>query len=314
MNNHLYQLFSGKRTLKKQNSHKIQGAADWSQFGIRDPSPLTYPDGANVFNDIGGYTIYFNARNKAIQSNGKTIVGSIDVSPILEPSTAPRKTLENGGYCAQGSALKLASNSYKLFFSPDTQIGFKQANSSNGKSWKIETEALLCTTQYGLNRMGLPFVRKFSEVWLMLFEGSIHGRFSIYMAISEDGERWYPANDGKTIYIPRASAWDEYAQANPSIYKELQPDGRVIYFILYNGCSEAHGWDIGLLRSYSIFGPWQPMSDPILRREKVNGLARGRIEGARYVFHPDFDPKLIYFSLPSSDSYQGGYITCAEIK
>lgn len=220
----------------------------------------------------------------------------------------------DGAYAAQGSVVQLAPDHFRMYYSPDTLLGFAVASSVDGTAWKkLGDRLILKPGDFGIRRMGLPFVRRVHEDWIMLFEGVDNGRFHIYQALSTDGVDWRPANGGRPIYSPENGSWDAYGQANPSLYVEQDLCGGERYFILYNGCSVLHGWDIGILTADGLEGPWRGKAEPILRRGAQAAWDAGRLEGARLVSIPGCQPCLAYFGLPGEDSYAQGQIAFASV-
>lgn len=299
----------------KEHLSLISSSASWSCFGIRDPSILSTAAGLPIIDSSGDYTLYFNARSAPEESGGVTCVGVARGSPRTGWRIDPTPVLVDGKYAAQGCVLKVADNDYCLYYSRNTQSGFCLAHSSDGRTWQsCGDDDLLRPAQFGVRRMGLPYVIRDGQRWLMVFEGIDAGRFHIYMASSIDGLLWQPENDGNPVYTPDGDSWDSHGQANPSLWPLRYPDGRHGYVMLYNGCATAHGWDIGLLTAASPLGPWTCSAAPFLRRGERGEWNAGRVEGARLLLTEDGSASsLMYFALPSHDSYQGGQIATSEL-
>jgi SAM-dependent methyltransferase len=160
---------------------------------------------------------------------------------------------------------------------------------------------------FGVRRMGLPYVTRVGEVWYMVFEGMAPNRFNVYMAMSEDGLQWSPVNSGRPVRSTTDGTWDSFGRANPSLYEVPMPDGHRRYYIFYNGCSAPDAWDLGIMSATSIQGPWQSCAAPLLSRTQNALWRNGRIEGARLI-KLDEAARLIFFALPTNDSYAGGEI------
>jgi ubiquinone/menaquinone biosynthesis C-methylase UbiE len=309
----LTQLVDGSAYLHQADVPHISGDCTWNSFGVRDPSVLIDQCGNCIVDENGQITMFFNARNSMLEKGG-TCVGMARGTPESIWSVYPTPVFSDGPYAAQGSVVQLTPNDFRMYYSPDTLLGFAVASSMDGITWKkLGDRLILKPGDFGIRRMGLPFVRKVHEDWIMLFEGTDNGQFHIYQALSTDGVDWHPANGGRPIYSPKNSSWDAFGQANPSLYVELDICGRARYFILYNGCSSLHGWDIGILTADSLDGPWRGITDPILRRGSHGTWNAGRLEGARLVALPNYQPYFVYFGLPGKDSYAQGKIAFAPL-
>lgn len=312
--NLLSHCIEGISNFNKIAGSDIKGTFDYCKFGIRDPALLMNSEGEVVIDAQGKLTLFFNARDRSMKDGGKTSVGIAHGNFEEGWKIQPNPIFMDGIYAAQGSVLQLASDQFCMYYSPDTRRGFAVASSRNLKSWQqYDDKLILDINAFGVFRMGLPFVRWVIDKWVMFFEGSDNGRFHIYQAVSVDGINWIPANSGKPIYSPAPGSWDDLGQANPSLYIEQDGMGNLSYFILYNGCSELYGWDIGILASDGVDGPWRGRKEPLLRRGEAGRWDSGRIEGARLVNIPGGQPRIVYFGLPTKDSYFGGRIAFASI-
>ena len=310
----LRQCIDGAAIFRKTADAGISGNLAWSKLGVRDPSLLMDQDGNTVLDEAGRLTLFFNARNGAIDAGGVTCVGIAHGSNDSGWSVQPLPAFADGTYAAQGSVLQLAPDHFRMYYSPDTLRGFALASSTDGQIWtKFGQQLILQPSAFGVRRIGLPFVRRVMDQWVMLFEGIDSGRFHIYLAASKDGISWVPANQGKSIYQPPPGAWDGFGQANPSLYVDCDGLGHQTLYILYNGCSELHRWDVGILSSTALEGPWQGVPAPLLRRGAVGGWDAGRLEGARLIEMPEAQPRVAFFGLPTGDSYAGGQIAFASI-
>jgi hypothetical protein len=281
----------------------------WNCFGQRDPAILTNENGDSILSEDGLVTVCFNARDRALREGGITCVGIATGLPNAGWCVSPVPFFSDGPYAAAGCILRLASDEFRIYYSPNTSVGFSISISNDFRNWQNSRRlSTLTPDAFGVTRIGLPYVRALGGVWIMFFEGLHKGRFNIYQALSADGIRWQPGNNGNPIYSPPPGNWDCYGQANPSFYSEVLANGSTTYFILYNGCSAAHGWDIGLLRSKAPEGPWHGQKEPLLRRGAMGPCSVGRLEGARYFCTGDKRPWIACFGLPSADSYRGGEI------
>ena len=293
---------------------RLAGEHSWSAFGVRDPSILCTPKGDPVVDDAGRLTIFFNARDREVDDGGMTCVGMARADMASGWSVDPKPALVDGSYAAQGSVLRLAADHFRMYYSPDTLRGFALASSSDGLRWqRFGTGLILTPLPFGVWRMGLPFVRRVGNRWAMVFEGIADGRFHIYLATSSDGIDWQPGTQGRPVYAPEPGQWDSFGQANPSLYVANEGSEHPRYFILYNGCCELHGWDVGVLVSEALEGPWQHAPEPVLRRGRPSAWDAGRVEGARLVERPGCSPEVVYFALPTLNSYAGGCIAWASI-
>lgn len=303
--------------IEQENSRLHAAQLPWACFGIRDPVVLTDAHGQAVRGGDGQFTLFFNARSAPLKEGGETCVGVARGLPGEHWAVNPEPAFQDGPYAALGSALQLAPDHYRLYYSPDTLLGFRMASSVDGRSWQPAPAPgglALRTQDFGIRRMGLPFVRRIDDRWVMLFEGVDQGAFHLYMAQSKDGVHWEPSHRGQPVYLPANGAWDACGQANPSLYQHIGPDGRATFSILYNGCASPHGWDVGLLSAHCVDGPWQGRPAPLLRRGRPGDWNGGRVEGARLIECPGQMPRLAYFGLPTPDSYAGGQIAFAAIE
>ncbi len=312
----LRQCVDGEALFTREEGCRLAGDQPWSGFGIRDPSILSHPDGDPVVEGAGSLTLYFNARDREISQGGTTSVGLAHGSQLAGWSIQPKPVLVDGAYAAQGSVLRLAADHFRMYYSSDTLQGFALASSTDGLVWqRFGHDLILSPRPFGALRMGLPFVRRIRDQWVMVFEGTDAGRFHIYLATSPDGINWQAGNQGRPIHTPAAGAWDCFGQANPSLYVAKDHDSdRLTYFIIYNGCREVHAWDIGALCSDALEGPWRVSPDPVLRRGRDGEWDAGRVEGARLLDIAGRPPSIVYFGLPTSDSYAGGRIAFASIE
>ena len=217
-NNPLTQLVDGSAFLQKANAPQICSDWAWNEFGIRDPSLLMDQDGKPIVDESGRITLFFNARDSKRDKGGGTCVGIAHGTPESGWSIHPMPVFSDGDYAAQGSVVQLAPDHFRMYYSPDTLLGFAVASSVDGMAWKkLGDRLILKPGDFGIRRMGLPFVRRVHEDWIMLFEGVNNGRFHIYQALSTDGVAWRPANGGRPIYSHENGSWDAYGQANPSL-------------------------------------------------------------------------------------------------
>lgn len=283
--------------------------ADWCRFGIRDPVFLTDMRGWPILEN-GKLVVFFNGRDKPIPAGGVTRVGRAVAEDLDNWDIGDDFIFEDGAYAALGSAIKVEERDYRLFYSYDTASGFRLATSQDGLSWAAGTETLLTPEQFGCSRIGLPFVYKAQSEWRMVFEGITKGGFRIFAACSENGVCWQPANGGAPLYAPELGAWDDGGQANPSMLprRDAEDDGCII---LYNGqkAKDLTGWDIGVT---TIYGAWSKATAApgrrILERRQIPWKTT-RLEGARWFFdNKTKRNNLLYFALPSEDSYKDGVI------
>ncbi len=311
----LHRLAIGSAQLRKPGLPLLTGGDNaWATFGIRDPSFLQTADGEVVVAEDGSVQMFFNARDKALDRGGTTCVGRASGSCETGWAINATPAFVDGRYAAQGSVLQLAPDHFRMYYSPDTLAGFALASSSDGRHWqRYGRRLILEPAPFSIRRMGLPFVRELDGQWVMLFEGIADGRFHLYLAISEEGVYWQPGNGGRPIYLPDSGNWDGFGQANPSLYVAPAGSGGRRLFILYNGCSQQDGWDIGVLFADSLCGPWQAAPAPILKRGAAGEYDGGRIEGARWVNLPTGAPTVAYFALPTTDSYAAGRIAFASL-
>lgn len=304
----------GRAAFRTCTAGELLGEEAWSGFGVRDPSLLNTPEGEPVVDAAGQFSLYFNARDRDLEDGGVTCVGLASGTPHGEWSVRPQPVFADAGYAAQGSVLRLAPDHYRLYYSPDTLLGFAVASSTDGLNWRRLGDPLILRPEpFSVRRMGLPVVRRIRGRWVMVFEGIANGRFHIYLAFSSNGLHWQAGNHGKPVYTPAPGAWDCLGQANPSLYVSDDAE-QPAYVMLYNGCAEVHGWDIGILFSEALEGPWRPAPAPVLRRGRAGEWDGGRVEGARLVERPGYSPSVVYFALPTVNSYRGGRIAYATIE
>lgn len=302
---------------KHEPSSMISTDLSWARFGIRDPSILLSLDGTPIVDDHGRLTVYFNSRSAAPSEGGITRIGLAMGNQAEGWSIRDRFIFEDGSYAAQGSVIKEERDSYLLYYSPDTAQGFRYATSKDGVNWQRNPSALcLSCPQFGVSRMGLPYVTCLDDRWYMVFEGIWNGRFRIFMASSMNGRDWQAENDGQPIYQPDETGWDVFAQANPSLYQARNGDGPG-YFILYNGCASANNWEIGIMGAARLSGPWSAGQAPVLKRSQLSEWACGRLEGARLLASDNEEhqnAQLLLFGLPTTDSYAQGKIATISLR
>jgi SAM-dependent methyltransferase len=269
-----------------------------------------------VLDEAGDMAVYFNARSAPVGDGGVTCVGLARGNPADGWRVAPEPVLVDGAYAAQGSVLRAAPGQYRMYYSQDTLKGFRLATSTDGLVWHpAPGEPLLVPEQFGVRRMGLPYVVRAEHAWFMVFEGTDGGRFHIYMASSPDGVRWQPEREGKPVYVPPAGAWDSFGQANPSLYPARSATGRTGYVILYNGSgANDMTWDVGALASVHPRGTWSSCGEPFLRRGAPGTWNAWRVEGARLVRDKEKPAALLFFGLPTNDSYRDGQIRAHAVQ
>jgi len=274
---------------------------------------LSWPNGDPVV-DGGRLTVFFNGRCVEVDGSLRTRVGMATCgAEMLDDWTiSDAFVLEDGAYCAGGSVLKFAENEFRLYYSHGTDKGFRVACSSDGKRWLPGDEVLLSPGQFQCNRIGLPFVtRQDGGDWLMLFEGLRQDGFAIYAATSQDSINWIPAFDGRRLIQSPEGRWDDNSQANPSL-GNLIVDGAPTKVLFYNGYSRrtVGFWELAATK-------WQlnlePASEPFLTRADMPDDTH-RLEGARLVRSGHLrDPMILFFRLPTKDSYAQGEIRTAVL-
>lgn len=291
----------------------IRPEAFWCRFGLRDPCILSLPNGSPVL-DRGWLCVFFNGRDRPLPEGGRTRVGRAWLSPCLSRIEMDQdQVFADGDYTAQGSVIHEAGL-YVMYYSHGTDLGFKLAVSTDGQHWKSQEQILLNPEQFGCTRIGLPFVTRTHQAWLMFFEGIRKKQFRIFAAWSEDGQTWEPACGGQPIYTPAQGAWDAGGQANPSLATIKDRRGKERYILLYNGHAknEPACWDIGARWSEDpLSGGWKGQNRPILCRKDL-GLQGGRLEGPRLLRLPGQRDRLLFFALPGKDSYRDGAVYCCE--
>ncbi len=217
----LWQWAEGRASVTRADALTLlKGAAAWSRFGVRDPTLLCDPEGNPVVAADGAYTLYFNGRNAPIDQGGLTRIGRAIGAPPGSWRIDPEPAFTDGAYAAQGSVVRVASDDYRLYYSFNTALGFAIARSRDGVKWARTAAApILHPQQFEASLIGLPYVARHDNLWVMLFEGFAQGRAKLYMALSADGLVWQPGNDGNPVYIAEQTAWDTYGQANPSLVR-----------------------------------------------------------------------------------------------
>ena len=304
-------LCKGEIELIESDAQRVYGDFSWCRFGIRDPSVLARPDGKPVIDSNGHIRLYFNGRDRDIPDGGVTQVGLFTGSQNDGWNMFPDPVFMDGSYAAQGSVLEISRDCYRMYYSPDTKVGFSLATSCDGIKWeRFSNDLILQTSQFNLNRMGLPYVQFIGGRWIMVFEGIDNGKFHLYIAFSEDGIDWVPGNASQPIYIADESAWDSAGQANPSLVAS-ENDGT--FYIFYNGCSYPGEWEIGILVSRAVGGEWSSSNKPLLKRGKAGSWNQGRIEGARFIEYEKKSFGIVYFGLPSENSYAKGQISFVNL-
>ena len=291
--------------------------AAWCAFGVRDPSLLSDAEGRPVVVD-GRLTIFFNGRDRPLSDGGRSRVGRATAAADLSDwSVDEDPAFSDESYAAQGSVIKIAEDLHWMFYSHGTDRGFRRAASSDARCWRWDDRVLLTPGQFGCSRIGLPFVIRNDDGWLMLFEGVRRSGFALFAATSADGETWRPAAGAEPIYRPAAGRWDAGGQANPSLACLDVGDGAagpVLLFYNGHGPGDPTGWDIGAADAADpLAGNWNAPDVPLLTRAAV-GPWVSRLEGPRLVAPiSDGLARLLFFTLPTRDSYAGGRIGVAEI-
>ena len=291
----------------------LQPFADWSRLGVRDPSLLVDVDGTPV--RVGErFVLYFNARDRHLSEDGITRVGCARSHDLVDWEPDPTPAFEDGAYATTAGVIQIDAGRYRLYYAFDTARGFRLAESPDGVRWSIRREPILAPDAFRCRRIGLPFVFRQGDRWLMLLEG-LRSHFAIHAAASDDGLSWQPLNDGEPIYAPAPDSWDALAQANPSLARVPIPEDRELACLFYNGCAQPGDWDLGLVTSPEPFvRPWRPVGHPFLTRAEMTAGA-GRLEGARFVAgeRPGAG-RLLFFALPSRDAFEGARIMTAELE
>jgi SAM-dependent methyltransferase len=308
LENLLLAAVDGRTRLVAGPSRLFTATDSWNRFGIRDPSVMVDSCGQPVVDVDGCMMLYFNSRDAPLKDGGKTVVGVAKGSFTEGWQILERPVFEDANYAAQGSILRITPDHHRMYYSANTLEGFRLAVSADGVAWqRFERTHLPTPSMFGVRRMGLPYVTRVGEVWYMVFEGMAPNRFNIYMAMSEDGLHWSPVNSGRPVRSTTGGTWDSFGRANPSLYEVPIPDGQRRYYIFYNGCSSPGAWDLGIMRASSIQGPWQACAAPLLSRTQNALWKNGRIEGAR-LLKLDEAVRVVFFALPTIDSYAGGEI------
>lgn len=277
---------------------------EWAAFGVRDPSLLLTSDGAFHTGKGVGYTMFFNARDRALDSGGVTVVGRATSQDGEHWTPDPDPILQDGRYAAQGSAVLLDNGEVLMPYSPDTRTGFRIAKAqSPAAAFEPIGSIVLRPADVGCTRIGLPFLWQYVNVWHMHFEGISHkGRFVLLHAWSEDLLTWEP--DQRPIFQPPEDAWDGLGQANPSVHTIAGTTS-----LLYNGSSVSMEWDVGCATKRD--GQWIWFDQPILRRMTSEPWSATRLEGARLA-PPSNELSLLYFGTPTHDPYSGATIGLAR--
>ena len=275
----------------------------WAGFGVRDPSVLLSLDGEFV-RAREGYVMFFNARDRGLSHGGVTVVGRANSPDGEQWFPEPQPVLVDGVYAAQGSAIALQSGEIVMPYSPDTRSGFRLAFAPDQNSaFEPDGGLILSPEDVGCRRIGLPFLWREGESWHLVFEAiQTNGRFVVLRAESSDLRSW--TADPTPCLIPRAKAWDEYSQANPSVHRI---NGRRV--MLYNGASEVDQWDVGVATERK--GRWCGSPRPVLGRTADEVWSGQRLEGARLRPNSGPTPELLYFGTPGRDPYEGGTIGLA---
>ena len=261
--------------------------------------------------DDGLLTMFFNARDAPLETGGLTVIGratSSDGGTTWQVDPIP--ALSDGPYSAAGSALVLDDRTVALFYTFDTTAGFRMATSTDGGTFcPIASPPFFQPPDVGCTRIGLPYVTKALDGWVMVFEGldPAARRFSIFGARSGNLRDWNLLNNGRSL-LPPAGDWDRHGQANPSLHRD--GDG---LFLLYNGSPDPMEWDVGLARSKDpTLRTWETLKAPILMRHDDESWSATRLEGARPFPAGSNLSGLLYFGTPTADSFLGGTIGIAS--
>lgn len=284
----------------------------WATYGIRDPM-LVHSADSESCNAHGQFTGYFNARDREIDNGGRTVVGKFEFSLDYVAKVDQSACFSDGQYAAAGSVVRTPDGSLYLFYSPDTARGFAIATSTCGTQWERHDSIMLEPRDFGCTRIGLPSVVFCGERWVMLFEGICNGAFRIFGAESDDLKSWIPMNNGKPLFHGSFEGnWDQRGQANPSLVRIMDGFGEVRWFMCYNGESikESSGWDLGCVELLDTAEmKFARNAVRIMTRGRFPFHRGGRLEGGRVVYNENRgEYVLVFFYLPTSNSYFGGQI------
>lgn len=266
-------------------------------YGIRDPIVLQDINGVPQKVD-NKYIIIFNARTEKYESSNSETFPLISYSKDFKSWTEPKLLFKDGKYTAVGSIIK-KNNIYYIFYSVNTKQGFKYAITKNLIDFEINNSFIFEQQNFKqINLMGLPFVTEVNNKYICLFEGFTKNGFRIFGAESNNLNTWTPINQGNPIYNG-INYYEVLGQANPSLYK-IEND----YLIFYNGKDGSQKWHGSYLITTDFIN-YKSLKNPILDCGKIKNS--NRIEGLRLI-KINNDYEIIFFILPSFDSYKDGNI------
>ena len=281
----------------------INASQGWCSFGVRDPFFLMNEQGGLELHD-GSYLMFFSGRDKPLTENGRTSIGVARSQDLIHWDVDEEPIFQDGPYATSGGIVKLASGIIRLYYAFDTARGFRIAETTDLKSWDIRKEPIAEPRQFHCRRIGLPHVFRHNGRWFAFFEG-LRKHFNIYAMTSDDGISWMPLHEGEPAYLPTVGAWDDLAQANPSV---AWIDGELC--LAYNGYSSQGDWDIGLRKLGDLTQRLQGSgSAPLLGREDLKDHETKRLEGVRiFDIKARNDSHIFFFDLPTADGFKGGRV------
>lgn len=281
----------------------VSSALPWCALGVRDPSFLVDEEGALAKHD-GSFVMLFSGRDKPLSEGGVTAIGIAKSFDLSEWNVQPEPIFTDGAYATSGSIVKLSDDTIRLYYAFDTARGFRIAETKDLKHWQIQSEPIAEPRQFRCRRIGLPHAFKHKGEWFLLFEG-LRKHFNIYGLRSTDGASWHPLHQGEPVYLPSSGAWDELAQANPSV---AHIEGKL--HLVYNGYSNTGAWDIGIRK---FADPSKRIehsgAKPLIARTDLSAVETTRLEGARILRSVTPERYQVYFfDLPTTDAFSGGRI------
>ncbi len=297
----------------------------WDEYGIRDNCILTDPYGEPVKNgDV--YTVYYDGRTNA----GLTSVGVSNLtrnadksnasmvkdgrSPVLEPSDMSWADASADVFV--GSVIKNGTNDYIMFFGGSNTGNYDvyYATSTDGYTWVPETTPIINDSDFSTTRsINYPCVRKLqygadAGKWIMYIE---HGAIDIVLASADNNDiptgSWSVENAGDPIITTSVCEWATGSGiANPR-FTEL---GAGKYILGVNAIISPGAWRGAILYSDAIDSGWLDYGKILLDVGPSGDWDDARIEHLE-LFKDDIGTDavgLLYFGLPSSDSFLDGAI------
>lgn len=271
-------------------------AGAWDAYGVRDPSLLTGPDGRLATPD-GAMVMYYtgSARKGRSQGCGRAVSQDGGRTWQRAPSAmvfGPGFGGWDSGMATTPYVMRWEDGSYRMYYRGGSRIyddAIGLAVSRDGVHFERYGDGPILTPREFRDMpqrppllMGLPnVVRMLDGRYLLTFEGDSvsRGRCQIFGAVSEDGIRFVPLNDGGPLFsADDVHTWNVDKVANPRI-TVLEDEG--LYLLTFNGSHQSGLYALGFAFSRDLEKWWEHPANPILCPTglPVRAPFSGRLEG-----------------------------------